>query len=125
LNGWINHFAQSIARIASNVEAIEVVALACRWGHDPRTDTGICRRRLCEAGYAGLNVRDIASDQRQLLIGYLHLRRSSWCWRWLDEANRQLLERQERACNTAGQRWRQVAAGLRLLRDLRSGFVAC
>ena len=76
------------------------------------------RRRLCEGGYANLNVRDIARDAgvNHALISYHFQGKQQLVLAVLDEANAQLLERQTRMYAAARQRQPQVAAGLRLLR---------
>lgn len=84
------------------------------------------RRRLCEAGYAQLNVRDIARDAgvNHALIGYHFGGKQQLVLAVLDDANKQLLERQMRMYNdsaSAGQKWRQACDFYE--DDLQSGFV--
>ena len=76
------------------------------------------RNRLVEVGYAKLNVRDIARDAgvNHALISYHFHGKQQLVLAVLDEANKQLLERQTRMYAEPRQRQRQVAAGLRLLR---------
>jgi AcrR family transcriptional regulator len=84
------------------------------------------RRRLCEQGYAQLNVRDIAADAgvNHALINYHFHGKQQLVLAVLDEANKQLLERQARmysAPATAGAKWRQACDFYE--QDLQSGFV--
>ena len=84
------------------------------------------RRRLCEAGYAKLNVRDIARDAgvNHALIGYHFHGKQQLVLAVLDDANRQLLERQARMYDqpaTAGEKWQQACDFYE--EDLKSGFV--
>jgi AcrR family transcriptional regulator len=84
------------------------------------------RRRLCEAGYARLNLRDIASDAgvNHALIGYHFHGKQQLVLAVLDEANKELLDRQTRMYRddaTAGQKWQQACEFYE--QDLRSGFV--
>lgn len=84
------------------------------------------RRRLCEAGYAQLNVRDIARDAgvNHALISYYFGGRQQLVLAVLDEANQQLLERQTRMYGdtaSAGEKWRQACDFYE--EDLASGFV--
>jgi AcrR family transcriptional regulator len=84
------------------------------------------RRRLCEAGYASLNVRDIARDAgvNHALIGYHFHGKQQLVLAVLDEANKQLLERQAHMYEqpaTAGEKWQQACDFYE--EDLKSGFV--
>lgn len=84
------------------------------------------RRRLCEGGYARLNVRDIARDAgvNHALIGYHFHGKQQLVLAVLDEANRELLERQARmygAPASASDKWRQACDYYE--QDLESGFV--
>ena len=120
-------FAQSTVRITSNVEARP---RSRRRRVDGVTTRALildsARRRLCEAGYAGLNVRDIAKDAgvNHALIGYHFQGKQQLVLAVLDEANRQLLERQERMYGqpaSVGDKWQQACDFYE--EDLRSGFV--
>ncbi len=64
------------------------------------------RRRLVEAGYAQLNLRDIARDAgvNHALISYHFQGKQQLVLAVLDEANKQLLERQARMYQEARQR---------------------
>jgi AcrR family transcriptional regulator len=84
------------------------------------------RRRLCEAGYARLNVRDIARDAgvNHALIGYHFGGKQQLVMAVLDEVNKRLLERQARMYQdsaSASQKWQQACDFYE--DDLRSGFV--
>jgi len=84
------------------------------------------RRRLCEAGYARLNVRDIAHDAgvNHALISYYFRGKQQLVLAVLDEANKRLLERQTRMYNdtaSAGEKWQQACDFYE--DDLQSGFV--
>ena len=84
------------------------------------------RRRLCEGGYARLNVRDIAADAgvNHALIGYHFGGKQQLVMAVLDEANRKLLERQARMYGdsaSATQKWQQACGFYD--EDLKSGFV--
>lgn len=84
------------------------------------------RRRLCEAGYAQLNVRDIARDAgvNHALISYYFGGKQQLVLAVLDEANQQLLERQARMYGdtaSAGEKWRRACDFYE--EDLASGFV--
>ena len=84
------------------------------------------RRRLCEAGYARLNVRDIARDAgvNHALIGYHFHGKQQLVLAVLDDANQRLLERQTRMFRetaSAGQKWQQACDFYD--EDLKSGFV--
>ena len=84
------------------------------------------RRRLCEAGYAQLNVRDIARDAgvNHALIGYHFGGKQQLVLAVLDDANKQLLERQTRMYSdtaSAGEKWQQACDFYE--DDLQSGFV--
>jgi len=84
------------------------------------------RRRLCEAGYARLNVRDIARDAgvNHALIGYHFHGKQQLVLAVLDDANQRLLERQTRMYRetaSAGQKWQQACDFYD--EDLKSGFV--
>src|SRR5581483_6199515 len=84
------------------------------------------RRRLCAAGYAQLNVRDIAQDAgvNHALIGYHFRGKQQLVMAVLDEANKTLLERQTRMYRTpasAGEKWRQACEFYE--EDIKSGFV--
>ncbi len=84
------------------------------------------RERLVEVGYANLNVRDIArvAGVNHALIGYHFRGKQQLVLAVLDEANRQLLERQERMYQgtlKASEQWQQACDFYD--EDLRSGFV--
>ena len=84
------------------------------------------RDRLVEVGYANLNVRDIARQAgvNHALIGYHFHGKQQLVLAVLDEANRQLLERQTRmyqATASASQQWQQACDFYE--EDLSSGFV--
>ena len=84
------------------------------------------RRRLCEGGYAHLNVRDIARDAgvNHALIGYHFGGKQQLVLAVLDDANKQLLGRQARMYNdtaSASQKWQQACDFYE--DDLQSGFV--
>ena len=84
------------------------------------------RRRLCEGGYAQLNVRDIARDAgvNHALIGYHFGGKQQLVLAVLDDANKQLLGRQARMYNdtaSASQKWQQACDFYE--DDLQSGFV--
>ena len=84
------------------------------------------RRQLCEVGYARLNVRDIARDAgvNHALINYHFQGKQQLVLAVLDEANRQLLERQTRMYGQptrASAKWQQACDFYE--DDLRSGFV--
>lgn len=84
------------------------------------------RRRLCEVGYARLNVRDIARDAgvNHALIGYHFRGKQSLVMAVLDDANQRLLERQTRmyrSTASARKKWQQACEFYE--EDLQSGFV--
>jgi AcrR family transcriptional regulator len=84
------------------------------------------RRRLCEQGYAQLNVRDIARDAgvNHALISYHFQGKQQLVLAVLDEANAQLLERQTRMYaqpDSASSKWQQACEFYE--QDLQSGFV--
>ncbi len=84
------------------------------------------RDRLVEVGYANLNVRDIARQAgvNHALIGYHFHGKQQLVLAVLDEANKQLLERQERMYQgtaSAGEQWQQACDFYE--EDLKSGFV--
>lgn len=84
------------------------------------------RRRLCDAGYARLNVRDIARDAgvNHALISYHFQGKQQLVLAVLDEANKALLERQTRMYeepSSASTKWQQACAFYE--EDLKSGFV--
>ena len=84
------------------------------------------RRRLCEAGYAQLNVRDIAGDAgvNHALIGYHFGGKQQLVLAVLDDTNKQLLERQTRMYSdtaSASEKWQQACDFYE--DDLQSGFV--
>ncbi|MDM0112652.1 TetR family transcriptional regulator [Variovorax sp. J22R133] len=85
------------------------------------------RRRLCEGGYARLNVRDIARDAgvNHALISYHFRGKQPLVLAVLDEANKTLLERQARMYGqkdaSAGSKWQQACDFYE--DDLKSGFV--
>jgi AcrR family transcriptional regulator len=84
------------------------------------------RRRLCEAGYAQLNLRDIARDAgvNHALISYHFHGKQQLVLAVLDDANRQLLERQTRMYSepvSARKKWQQACDFYE--QDLQSGFV--
>jgi AcrR family transcriptional regulator len=84
------------------------------------------RDRLVEVGYANLNVRDIAREAgvNHALIGYHFRGKQQLVLAVLDEANKELLERQERmyqGTRSASEQWQQACDFYR--EDLKSGFV--
>ena len=84
------------------------------------------RDRLVEVGYANLNVRDIAREAgvNHALIGYHFHGKQQLVLAVLDEANRQLLERQSRmyqGTTSASRQWQEACDFYE--EDLRSGFV--
>jgi AcrR family transcriptional regulator len=84
------------------------------------------RRRLVEAGYAQLNLRDIARDAgvNHALINYHFQDKQQLVLAVLDEANKTLLERQARMYQEeagASQKWQQACDFYE--EDLKSGFV--
>ena len=84
------------------------------------------RDRLVEVGYANLNVRDIAraAGVNHALIGYHFHGKQQLVLAVLDEANRQLLDRQERmyqGTSSASRQWQQACDFYE--EDLESGFV--
>jgi len=84
------------------------------------------RRRLCDGGYAQLNVRDIARDAgvNHALIGYHFGGKQQLVLAVLDDANKQLLDRQTRMYSntaSASQKWQQACDFYE--DDLQSGFV--
>lgn len=87
---------------------------------------GAARRRLVEVGYANLNVRDIAREAgvNHALIGYHFRGKQQLVLAVLDDANRRLLERQERmyrGTTAASRQWQQACEYYE--EDLKSGFV--
>lgn len=84
------------------------------------------RRRVCEAGYASLNVRDIARDAgvNHALISYHFKGKQQLVLAVLDEANQQLLQRQDQMYGdvaSASEKWQQACDFYE--DDLESGFV--
>ncbi len=84
------------------------------------------RRRLCEAGYARLNVRDIARDAgvNHALIGYHFRGKQQLVMAVLDEVNKTLLDRQTRMYQrsaSASEKWQQACDFYE--DDLKSGYV--
>jgi AcrR family transcriptional regulator len=84
------------------------------------------RDRLVEVGYANLNVRDIAREAgvNHALIGYHFHGKQQLVLAVLDEANKQLLERQAsmyQGTTRASQQWQQACDFYD--EDLKSGFV--
>ena len=84
------------------------------------------RRRLCDQGYAQLNVRDIARDAgvNHALISYHFQGKQQLVLAVLDEANAQLLQRQTRMYAQPGSvsgKWQQACEFYE--QDLQSGFV--
>jgi AcrR family transcriptional regulator len=84
------------------------------------------RQRLCDGGYAKLNVRDIARDAgvNHALINYHFQGKQQLVLAVLDEANSQLLERQTRMYSepvSVSRKWRQACEFYE--QDLQSGFV--
>ena len=84
------------------------------------------RNRLVEAGYANLNVRDIAREAgvNHALIGYHFRGKQQLVLAVLDEANRELLDRQSRmyeGTTRASQQWKEACDFYE--DDLESGFV--
>ena len=83
-------------------------------------------RRLAREGYAALSMREIGRDAgvNHALINYHFRTKDQLVIAVLDEANRRLLERQERMYREPGQfarKWAQARAFYRA--DLASGFV--
>jgi AcrR family transcriptional regulator len=83
-------------------------------------------RRLAQEGYAALSMREIAKDAgvNHALINYHFRTKDQLVIAVLDEANRQLLERQQkmyRAPTGFVEKWKQARRFYRL--DLASGFV--
>lgn len=83
-------------------------------------------RRLAAEGYAALSMREIGRDAgvNHALINYHFRTKDQLVIAVLDEANRQLLERQERMYREPGEfakKWAQARAFYRA--DLASGFV--
>jgi AcrR family transcriptional regulator len=83
-------------------------------------------RRLAAQGYAALSMREIGRDAgvNHALINYHFRTKDQLVIAVLDEANRRLLERQERMYREPGQfarKWAQARAFYRA--DLASGFV--
>ncbi len=84
------------------------------------------RTRLIQVGYANLNVRDIAREAgvNHALIGYHFRGKQQLVLAVLDEANRQLLERQTgmyEGTDAASRQWQQACDFYE--EDLESGFV--
>ena len=83
-------------------------------------------RRLAQEGYAALSMREIAKDAgvNHALINYHFRSKDQLVIAVLDEANRQLLERQHRLYRSPGgfaEKWAQARRFYR--GDLASGFV--
>jgi AcrR family transcriptional regulator len=83
-------------------------------------------RRLAKEGYAALSMREIAKDAavNHALINYHYRSKDQLVIAVLDEANRQLLERQHRMYRAPGgfaEKWAQARRFYR--DDLASGFV--
>jgi AcrR family transcriptional regulator len=83
-------------------------------------------RRLAQEGYAALSMREIARDAgvNHALINYHFRTKDQLVIAVLDEANRQLLDRQHRLYRAPGgfaEKWAQARAFYR--EDLASGFV--
>jgi AcrR family transcriptional regulator len=83
-------------------------------------------RRLAKEGYAALSMREIGKDAgvNHALINYHFRTKDQLVIAVLDEANRRLLERQERMYREPGQfakKWAQARAFYRA--DVASGFV--
>ena len=84
------------------------------------------RKRLIEDGYANLNVRDIAREAgvNHALIGYHFHGKQQLVLAVLDEANRELLDRQSRMYEGTTQASRQWQEACDFYEDdLKSGFV--
>jgi AcrR family transcriptional regulator len=84
------------------------------------------RKRLIDAGYANLNVRDIAREAgiNHALIGYHFHGKQQLVLAVLDEANRELLARQSRmyeGTTRASRQWQEACDFYD--EDLKSGFV--
>jgi AcrR family transcriptional regulator len=84
------------------------------------------RRRLCQTGYAQLNMRDIARDAgiNHGLINYHFQGKQQLVMAVLDEANKKLLERQMQmyaSPASASEKWQQACDFYE--DDLKSGFV--
>ena len=84
------------------------------------------RRRLCEGGYAQLNLRDIARDAgvNHALINYHFQGKQQLVLAVLDAANSELLDRQTRMYaqpGSASGKWQQACEFYE--QDLQSGFV--
>jgi AcrR family transcriptional regulator len=83
-------------------------------------------RRLAQEGYAALSMREIARDAgvNHALINYHYRSKDQLVIAVLDEANRQLLDRQHRMYRSPGSFAEKWAAARRFYReDLASGFV--
>ena len=83
-------------------------------------------RRLAREGYAALSMREIARDAgvNHALINYHYRSKDQLVIAVLDEANRQLLERQHRLYRSPGGFAEKWAAARQFYRsDLASGFV--
>lgn len=84
------------------------------------------RRRLCQTGYAQLNLRDIARDAgiNHGLINYHFRGKQQLVMAVLDEANKKLLERQTQmyaSAKSPSEKWQQACDFYE--DDLKSGFV--
>lgn len=84
------------------------------------------RKRVIEAGYANLNVRDIAREAgvNHALIGYHFHGKQQLVLAVLDEANRELLDRQSHmyeGTSRASRQWQEACDFYE--EDLKSGFV--
>ncbi|MFN2645935.1 MAG: TetR/AcrR family transcriptional regulator [Burkholderiales bacterium] len=83
-------------------------------------------RRLAREGYAGLSMREIAKDAgvNHALINYHFRTKDQLVIAVLDEANRQLIERQHRMYRAPGRFAEKWAAARRFYAsDIASGFV--
>ena len=84
------------------------------------------RKRVIESGYANLNVRDIAREAgvNHALIGYHFHGKQQLVLAVLDEANRELLDRQSHmyeGTSRASRQWQEACDFYE--EDLKSGFV--
>lgn len=123
----VNPIVQSKKKIKTPVPALRADKRTRADGETTRAlILEAARRRLCEAGYARLNVRDIAHDAgvNHALISYYFRGKQQLVLAVLDDANKRLLERQTRMYSdtaSAGEKWQQACDFYE--DDLQSGFV--
>ena len=110
------------------LEAPPAAALPAEAGHGDTKERILqaAFRRLAKEGYAALSMREIGRDAgvNHALIHYHFRTKDQLVIAVLDEANRRLLERQERMYRAPGEfarKWAQARAFYRA--DLASGFV--